>query len=430
MNNSETSSELNVNFLDNSKLKKDTSETDYYLNLIANQDKTVPEEYKSSELELSDTDNKSSTSSKPAFEEVKIDNSYSEKRNSNNKRSSYTDTTEYNNGSYKDTYDNSYNNTRHMNEQDIRMKKIELLRKLSEIKSKGYKLSKEYTFSSSIEEMQYEYDLLRSFADKRNGIRLYKNLITNACSVIEFANSKYDPFSFKLDGWSEHMHIEVDNYDDVLEELYEKYRGTGGSMPPEMKLLLLILASASAFHFSKSFENKIPGLNEMHRNNSDFIPNLINGKKTRSQFMSEQELNIERQRQELAERERQLKQQMMQNANQVNAPMKQQPSTQPKMNQSYDSSSLFPSNPQENYQNAYHPVNLNPGPPNGLIKNNDQRPVITKSENVNDILRRLHSNEGTEDESSVNNDRILSDVTVSEGGTRRKKGNKPMMVIQ
>ena len=74
--------------------------------------------------------------------------------------------------------------------------------------------------------------MLKSFADKRNGIKLYKNLILNGCSVIEFCNEKYDPFKFKLSGWSEHMNVEVDNYDDVLEELYEKYRGSGGSMPP------------------------------------------------------------------------------------------------------------------------------------------------------------------------------------------------------
>ena len=105
-----------------------------------------------------------------------------------------------------------------------------MLRKLSELKLRGYKLSREYDFNSSIEEMEYEYDMLKSFADKRNGIKLYKNLILNGCSVIEFFNDKYDPFSFKLSGWSEHMNVEVDNYDDVLEELYEKYRGSGGSI--------------------------------------------------------------------------------------------------------------------------------------------------------------------------------------------------------
>ena len=136
--------------------------------------------------------------------------------------------------------------------QEVRMKKIELLRRLSELKTKGYDLSKSYDFNSSIEEMEYEYDLLKSFANKRNGVKLYKNILLNTVSAVEFLNDKYDPFDFQLTGWSEHMSVEVDSYDDVIEELYEKYKGTGKKMPPEIKLLMLIVASASAFHFSKS----------------------------------------------------------------------------------------------------------------------------------------------------------------------------------
>merc|ERR1712227_862848 len=132
------------------------------------------------------------------------------------------------------------------------MKKIELLRKLSELKAKGYELSKSYNFDSSIEEMEYEFELLKSFANKRNGVKLYKNILLNTVSAVEFLNDKYDPFDFQLTGCSEHMSVEVDSYDEVIEEIYEKYKGTGKKMPPEIKLLMLIVASASAFHFSKS----------------------------------------------------------------------------------------------------------------------------------------------------------------------------------
>ena len=51
--------------------------------------------------------------------------------------------------------------------------------------------------------MEYEYELLKSFANKRNGIKLYKNIILNTASAIEFMNDKYDKFEFKLSGWSD-----------------------------------------------------------------------------------------------------------------------------------------------------------------------------------------------------------------------------------
>ena len=35
--------------------------------------------------------------------------------------------------------------------------------------------------------MEYEYDL-KNFADKRNGVKLYKSLIVNFASVAEFVN--------------------------------------------------------------------------------------------------------------------------------------------------------------------------------------------------------------------------------------------------
>ena len=74
--------------------------------------------------------------------------------------------------------------------------------------------------------MEYEYELLRSFADKRNGVKVFKNGLLQAVSVIEFLNDKYDPFDFQLSGWGEHMSVEVDSWEDVLEEIYEKYKGS------------------------------------------------------------------------------------------------------------------------------------------------------------------------------------------------------------
>jgi hypothetical protein len=439
--NSDTSSDLNINFLGETGnklnvLKKDTSETDYYLGLIANPSKTlVDESNSSSSLELSDTDkdnNNLSSSSKPTFEEINLPGFLDNNKNSviNSNKSNLYSSDENFIKSEKKHYEKRHSEKRRsekisfsdtepekskkLTPQEIRTKKIEMLRKLSELKLRGYKLSKEYDFNSSVEDMEYEYDMLKSFADKRNGIKLYKNLILNGCSVIEFCNDKYDPFKFKLSGWSEHMNVEVDNYDDVLEELYEKYRGSGGSMPPELKLLLLVMASASAFHFSKSFESKVPGLNKMYTNNAGIIPGMFNGKKQQSQFMSPQELNIQQQREEMMRSEKERKSQMRKG-------MRSEPVSQPNLNHNLNQNPMFQNRQNENYQNSFHPVSEYTQP-------SSQQHVITKSQDVNDILKKLHENDGTEEESSVNNDRIVSDTTVSEGGTRRRK-KKSMMVI-
>ena len=427
--NSDTSSDLNVNFLGNNEnnlnvLKKDTSETDYYLNLIANPSKTLVDDPNSSSLELSDTENnEASSSSKPVFDNIKIpkmsDRESSKKSHRVSSSSPRGSSKKNRRSEVLDEFSNDHDNyekKKKLSQKDQRMRKIELLRKLSELKLRGYKLSKEYDFNSSIEEMEYEYDMLKSFADKRNGIKLYKNLIMNGCSLVEFVNDKYDPFKFKLSGWSEHMNVEVDNYDDVLEELYEKYRGKGGSMPPELKLLLLIMASASAFHFSKNFESKIPGLNKMYTNNAGLIPGMINGKKQNQQFMSEQEMNIQRQREEMIRQEKLRKEEMMRQQRDRQQQMQQQ-MQQPVRQQPVRQQPVQPK-PQEVSTNSLFQFGVD----------DNQPATINKSKNVKDILQQLHESVGTEEESSVNNDRIISDTTVSEGGTRRRR-KKPMMVI-
>jgi hypothetical protein len=117
-------------------------------------------------------------------------------------------------------------------------------------------------------------NVLKSFAEKRNGIKLYKNILLNVTSAVEFVNEKYDPFDFHLSGWSEHLSYDIDSYDDVLEDLYEKYKGTGKKMPPEIKLLLLIIASASAFHFTKSQSNT----SKVNMGGANILGNLMNNK--------------------------------------------------------------------------------------------------------------------------------------------------------
>jgi len=418
MSDSETSSDVNINMYDNkgkinntkSETKK-SSDTDYYMNLLANDNKTVPERNEpSSDSEIQQTDSSSSAST-----------------SSVNSRSSRRSNSSRNNKNSEPTYSafnqpsmNSFNQrpsspkpsssskpmsmpmpSVSLTPQEVRMKKIELLRKLSEIKAKGFSLTKDYDFSSSIEEMEYEYELLKSFVDKRNGIKIYKNLLLNGVSVVEFLNDKYDPFDFHLQGWGEHMSVEVDSYDDVLEELYEKYKGTGKNMPPEIKLLLLIVASASAFHFSKT-QSSLPGLDKVLTKNPDLVSRLINPQKPQSQFMSEQEMNIQRQRALLQQKERELKAREQKNSvSFMNTP-----------------------NMPEPRRTVSEPVAANQSsnqiPSNGV-------PEIRAPSNVQDILARIKQAQAaaghtdTQDESSTNNDRILSDANVSES----KRGRKP-----
>jgi len=431
--------------------KKETEDTDLYFNLIANDVKKQPEpKSSSSAISVSSSSSKKtssvkkrtkksssssssssrrsntsssrkSSSSKAKFDKIKTNKSKSDnirkKFNTNNSKSD----------DIRKKFLNSNNDYQQpipvLNPQEDKMKKIELLRRLSEIKAKGYDLSKSYDFNSSIKEMEYEYELLRSFADKRNGIRLYKNILLNTTSVIEFLNDRYDPFNFQLSGWSEHMSVECDSYEDVLEELYEKYKGNGKRMSPELKLFLLIMASASAFHFSKSTYNKMPMMETLLKKNPSFVANMINPKKPKSQFMTEQEIHLEKQKEMIRERER----------NKRNNISTKKPVSKPekKVRQNV----FAAENARKQGQINRNSLNINHNIPRenteskqiNRIFNENTR--INPPENVSDILRRLHEKKDanigatTQEESSIsnNNDRVVSDSTLTSDTAGRKK---------
>jgi hypothetical protein len=157
---------------------------------------------------------------------------------------------------------------------DIRYRKIELLRIFQELEEKGIKLSTRYNIHSNIEDMEQEYEILRSIQNKKNGIKLYKSFMMNAVSGIEFMNESYNPFDFHLKGWSEHVSLGIDDYDDVFAELYEKYKNTGQKMEPEIKLLLMIVASASSYHAASTMLKDTPGLSDVVKNNPHFVNNI------------------------------------------------------------------------------------------------------------------------------------------------------------
>ncbi len=417
-NDSDTSADLQINILDNlgdkinlekkEEVKKpESSDTDYYLNLLANQSKVNNESINNSDTSSSlseilestkdsDSDSESdekkssessrkssSSSSKAKYEKINLSPKHTIKSPSPKKQPAFFEPP-------------NFEVKKELSPQEARMKKIELLRKLSELKAKGYELSKSYNFDSSIEEMEYEFELLKSFANKRNGVKLYKNILLNTVSAVEFLNDKYDPFDFQLTGWSEHMSVEVDSYDECIEEIYEKYKGTGKKMPPEVKLLLLIIASASAFHFSKSTFKNLPGVDKVLQNNPDLIAKMMNPKKESSQFMTEQEINLERQKQNILQKEKESRQKV---APQVNSFQKQ----------------------------TYAPINE----PVQKTAPQNVAPTIKAPVNVQDILNRLHNSETkptgnntseTQDDTSSNNDRIVNSSSLNT--SERKKGGR------
>jgi hypothetical protein len=84
---------------------------------------------------------------------------------------------------------------------------------------------------------------------------------------LEMMNEKFNPLDWKLDGWSESVHENVEDFDEVFEELYDKYKGKG-NMPPEARLLFMLAGSGFMFHMSNSFfRAKAPSMDDIFAQN-------------------------------------------------------------------------------------------------------------------------------------------------------------------
>ena len=125
-----------------------------------------------------------------------------------------------------------------LDKQTQKFKRMEKYAELLAIKNTGIKLTKDYDLRSDYEEMCFEVQYWTNFQKKKDAVNLGKNFMMNAVTAIEFMNERYDPFGLKLKGWSDQMQIGADGYNSVMGQLYEKWKGSGREMEPEIKLLV------------------------------------------------------------------------------------------------------------------------------------------------------------------------------------------------
>lgn len=155
--------------------------------------------------------------------------------------------------------------------EELLKEKFNYLRKLEALDKKGIRLSKQYSMESSLEEMIGEYETIKSEKEKSNSMKFQGRMLMAAVTGLEFLNNRFDPFDFKLDGWSEQVNENIDDYDDIFGELHEKYNSKA-KMAPELKLLFQLSGSAIMLHMTNTmFKSSMPGMDDILRQNPELM---------------------------------------------------------------------------------------------------------------------------------------------------------------
>jgi len=158
-----------------------------------------------------------------------------------------------------------------MSKEELLREKFIYLKKLEALEGKGVTLSKRYSMENSLDEMKGEYEFIIAEKEKKNSVQFQAKVLTTLITGVEFLNSKFDPFDIKLDGWSEQIHENIDDYDEIFAELHEKYKSKA-KMAPEIKILFQLAASGMMIHMTNTmFKSSIPGMDDIMRQNPDLM---------------------------------------------------------------------------------------------------------------------------------------------------------------
>ena len=153
--------------------------------------------------------------------------------------------------------------------------KADLVNKLGRLEKKGFTVNKRLNVYSPIDELRNEVKRITYSIDVDKSIKFSRRMLVACTTGLEFLNKKYNPFEIQLEGWSENVMENVDDYDEVFEELYVKYR-TKMHVAPEVKLIMMLGGSAMMFHLTNSmFKSVMPNMNDVIKQNPGLVQNMM-----------------------------------------------------------------------------------------------------------------------------------------------------------
>ena len=171
---------------------------------------------------------------------------------------------------------------KHLSPKDIIRNEInekrEIIYQFERMESKGFKIPFKFNMNSDLEEMKSEYNRIVREKELDGSVRFQQKMLMALVSGAEFMNSRYDPFSAKLEGWSEQVNENINDYDDIFEELHDKYKSSGKKMAPEVRLFMSLSGSAFMFHLtSRMFkEQPMPDVENVLKSDPELMKQFQN----------------------------------------------------------------------------------------------------------------------------------------------------------
>jgi len=150
-------------------------------------------------------------------------------------------------------------------EEESRQKQ-ELLTKLGRLDARDIG-GQRMTMSNSVDEIKAEVDKRTDSRNLEASLRFQRNALMTFVTGIEMVNDKFGsrlPVKPRLKGWSESVHTNVEDFDEIFEELYDMYKDKA-KMHPLLRLAGTLGVSATMYHLTNTMAERtgIPGMADL-----------------------------------------------------------------------------------------------------------------------------------------------------------------------
>jgi len=156
-------------------------------------------------------------------------------------------------------------------EEELRHKKA-LLTKLQRLDNSGIG-GQRMTLVNSLEDIQAEYEKRTDSRNLEASIRFQRNALMTFVTGVEMVNEKFGgrlPVKPRLKGWSESVHTNIEDFDEIFEELYDMYKDSA-KVHPLLRLVGTLGVSATMYHLTNTAAERsgIPGMADVLNDNPE-----------------------------------------------------------------------------------------------------------------------------------------------------------------
>ena len=150
-------------------------------------------------------------------------------------------------------------------------KKRQMIKQIEQWYKKGViEKNPNFTEDNSYNDVEDEYESLLDERRSQESIKMSRSWFISIINGLEFGNSYFDWFDLNLDGWGEQVSEDIDSYDDIFAQLYEKYKDV--QLSPEASLFLRVTMSAVILNITnKSLSTATPGFNDVIRQSPELM---------------------------------------------------------------------------------------------------------------------------------------------------------------